>query len=111
MNTPETPNGPRDGQEIAEIRQAVESLRTMFHLSALCGIVVGVSLYLFLHKQTANVQRGNDELRGYVEDYNTNFVPKVEIMRTNLEAFAKTHATLAPLLDKYFPAKPPVPKP
>lgn len=85
-----------------DIRKVLESLRTMFHLAALCGIVLAAVMYVFLYKQVAGIQRQNTELNNYIQDYNTTVVPSVELARKNLQAYGQTNASFAPVFRKYF---------
>jgi hypothetical protein len=108
MNDPETPitpgpNTSSDAQTIHEMRGAIESLRGVFQVVALSGIVLSATVMMYLYQQVSIVRRQNDELITYINDFNTNVVPKVEMARTNLQAFAKTNASLEPLVKKYFP--------
>jgi hypothetical protein len=108
MNDPETPitptpNSASDLQTINEIRGAIESLRGVFQVVALSGIVLSATVMMYLYQQVSLVRRQNDELNAYINDFQTNLHPKVEIARTNLQAFAKSNATIVPLINKYFP--------
>lgn len=102
MNESEIPKETRAAAPTEDVASAVESLRTMFHFAALCGIVLGVTLYVYIHKQVAWMKRQNQELVTFIEDYNSNVVTKVDMTRTNLEAFARTDPSIRPLLLKYF---------
>jgi hypothetical protein len=87
-----------------DLPSAIETLRTMFHFAALCGIVLSASFYILIHKQVVGLKRQNEELASYVHDFTSNIAPKVEMTRTNLEAFGRTDPSIRPLLLKYFPA-------
>jgi hypothetical protein len=104
-----------DPQTTTEIRAAIESLRGVFQVVALSGIVLSATLLTFLYKEVSVVRRQNNELIGYLNDFNTNVVSKIESARTNLPTFAKTNPTIDPIIKKYFatnaPAKTPPPPP
>src|SRR5213595_3101262 len=91
ISSPQTQTPSSDTQTISEIRSAVESLRGVFQVVALSGIVLSATLLLFLYKEVSVARRQNLELMGYINDHNTNLVPRIEMSRTNLEAFAKTN--------------------
>ena len=103
MNDSENLNGPgTDAQTLDEMRRAIESLRGVFQVVALAGIALSCTLFLFFYREVKQVRRQNDELAAFVGDYNTNVLPKVDMARTNLEAFARTNATFQPIYRKYF---------
>jgi hypothetical protein len=89
---------------VSDLRAAHESLRTMFQLSILCGIVLSASVFVLVYKQVASNQRQAFELQSIINEHQTNWAPKVEIARTNLAAFARENPSLAPILQKYFPS-------
>ncbi|HEY6228880.1 MAG TPA: hypothetical protein VI282_17300 [Verrucomicrobiae bacterium] len=108
MNDPESPISPAsspssDSQTIYEMRGAIESLRGVFQVVALSGIVLSATVMMYLYQQVSVVRRQNDELIAYINEFNTNVVPRVEMARTNLQVFAKTNASIEPLVRKYFP--------
>jgi hypothetical protein len=115
MSSPENPIpnpvSTSGAQSLSEIRGAIESLRGVFQVVALSGIVLSCTLLAFLYKETTVVERQNNELKNYILEYNTNVAPKIEMAHTNLEAFARTNPTMVPLLLKYFPTNAPVSKP
>jgi hypothetical protein len=90
-----------DAQTISEMRSAIESLRGVFQVVALSGIVLSATFLMYFYKQVSAARRQNDELKTYIIDYNTNVLPKIEMSRTNLEAFAKANPTVVPILRKY----------
>ena len=108
MNDPESPISPAsspssDSQTIYEMRGAIESLRGVFQVVALSGIVLSATVMMYLYQQVSVVRRQNDELIAYINDFQTNIYPKFEMSRTNLQEFAKSNATIVPLINKYFP--------
>jgi len=103
MNPIENPTSSSDAQTLSEIRSAIESLRGVFQVVALSGIVLSCTILAFLYKQVSVIQRQNTEMRNVVLDYNTNVAPKIEMARTNLETFARTNPNFVPVLRKYFP--------
>jgi hypothetical protein len=112
MSNPENPIPPSsDAQMLSEIRSAVESLRGVFQVVALSGIVLSCTVLAFLYKETSIVERQDTDLVNYITEYNTNIAPKIEMARTNLAAFGRTNPTIVPLLRKYFPTNPPAAKP
>jgi hypothetical protein len=111
MNAPENQPPASDAQLLSEMRSAIESLRGVFQVVALSGIVLSCTILAYLYKQVALVERQNTEMRSVVLDYNTNVAPKIEVARTNLEAFARTNPNFVPLLRKYFPTNQPATKP
>lgn len=102
MSVPENPNTDSDAQTLREMRAAIESLRGVFQVVALSGIALSCTLLLFFYREVKTARRQNDEFKTFIADYNTNVLPKVEMSRTNLEAFARTNPTLIPLYRKYF---------
>jgi hypothetical protein len=116
MSDSEIPNSPTsEAQTTREIRSAIESLRGVFQVVALSGIVLSATILTFLYKEVSVVRRQNIELINYLSEFNTNVVSKIESARTNLPAFAKTNPTLDPIVKKYFAtnaaAKTPPPPP
>jgi hypothetical protein len=115
--TPEnaSPTTSSDAQTISEMRAAIESLRGVFQVVALSGIVLSATFLMYFYRQVSAARRQNDDLKAYIIDYNTNILPKIEMSRTNLEAFAKSNPTVLPILRKYFatnaPASTPPPPP
>src|SRR5687768_17208792 len=102
MSAPENPNSGSDAQTLSEMRGAIESLRGVFQVVALSGIALSCTLLLFFYWQLKMVRRQNHEFKAFISEYNTNVWPKVDVARTNLEAFARTNASLMPLYRKYF---------
>ena len=116
MSAPENPTPSSDAQTIAELRSAVDSLRGVFQVVALSGIVLSCTIFLFFFRETKSIRRQNDEFQVVINEFQTNVQPKIEMARTNLEAFARTNPTFVPIYKKYFTtnapdAKPPAPKP
>jgi len=111
MSSPENPIPSSDAQTLSEIRSAIESLRGVFQVVALSGIVLSCTVLAFFYKETSLIQRQNNDLNNYISEYNTNLAPKIEMARTNLTAFGRTNPTIAPLLQKYFPTNRPASKP
>jgi hypothetical protein len=107
MSIPNNQDNTPDTQIVADLRSAIESLRGVFQVVALSGIVLSGTILLFLYKENSIVRKQNDELRAHLGDYYTNFIPKIEITRTNLEAFARSNPSITPLLRKYFPTNAP----
>ena len=112
IQSPAAPaNVSSDAQMLTEIRGAIQSLRGVFQVVALSGIVLSCTVLAFLYKEVSVVRRQNDELRGYVIEYNTNVAPKIDMARSNLIVFARTNPTIMPLLKKYFPTNAPATAP
>jgi hypothetical protein len=120
MNDPEIPGSSApgnafDAQSTKEIRYAIDSLRGVFQVVALSGIVLSATLLTFLYKEVSVVRRQNNELITYLNDFQTNIGSKIEAARTNLPTFAKTNASIEPIMKKYFatnaPAITPPPPP
>jgi hypothetical protein len=116
MNDPEIPSSPTpatasDAQATSEIRAAIESLRGVFQVVALSGIVLSATLLAYLYKEVSIVKRQNSELMGYINDFDKNLGPKIEAARTNLPTFAKTNPTIEPIIKKYFATNSPPPAP
>ena len=78
-------------------------LLRVFQVVALSGIVLSATVMMYLYQQVSVVRRQNEELITYINEFNTNVVPRVEMARTNLKAFAATNASIDPLMKKYFP--------
>lgn len=102
MSSPESPNTSSDAQTIAELRSAVESLRGVFQVIALSGIVLSCTIFLFFYRETKSIRRQNDEFMVVINDFEKNVNPKIETARTTFEAFARTNATFVPIYKKYF---------
>ena len=102
MSAPENSNGGSDAQTLNEMRAAIDSLRGVFQVVALSGIALSCTLLLFFYREVKQVRRQNTELKAFVNEYNTNVWPKVDVARTNLEAFARTNANFTPIFRKYF---------
>ena len=102
MSAPENSNGGSDAQTLNEMRAAIESLRGVFQVVALSGIALSCTMFFFFYREGLQARRQNTELKAFVNEYNTNVWPKVDIARTNLEAFAKTNPTFVPIFRKYF---------
>ena len=104
MSAPENPNPntTSDAQLLSEMRAAIESLRGVFQVAALSGIVLSCTLGLFFYREVRTARRQNDEFKAFVTEYNTNVLPKLDAVRTNLEAFSRTNASFAPIYRKYF---------
>jgi hypothetical protein len=104
-----------DAQTTKEIRAAIESLRGVFQVVALSGIVLSATLLAFLYKEISVVRRQNNELIGYLNEFQTSIGSKIDSARTNLPTFAKTNASIEPIMKKYFatnaPATTPPPPP
>lgn len=108
MNSETPPASPEEAPQFAErqlveeLRQAVFSLRTMLHISALCGIVLSATIFVVFFKEVSTLRRQNDDMAAYINEYNKSFVPLAESVRTNLVDYARFHPTLAPILQKYY---------
>ena len=87
---------------VTELRRSHESLRTLFQLAVLCGIVLSMSVSFLVFKQVAAMRRQSLGLQTMIDDHNTNWIPRLHIARTNLEAYAIKDPTLAPIVQKYF---------
>jgi hypothetical protein len=114
VNIPERPAESPERKAILELKQALLSMRTMFHLSALCGLMLTAAIFVIIMQQVALLRRQSDDMILRINEYNNTFVPQIENVRTNLEAFARTNQSLTPLLRRYFPtneAAKPIPTP
>jgi hypothetical protein len=104
VNIPETkPAESPERKAILELKRAHFSLRTMFHLLALCSLMLTGTIFVILFQQVSLLRRQSDEMLAHINDYNRIFVPQLDSVRTNLQAFAKTNQSLNPILFRYFP--------
>lgn len=105
MNIPDNTPTPESAERkaLVELKKAHASLRTMFHLMALCALMLTGTIFIMFYKQVAVLQRQIEEMNVNAKDYQTKFLPQLEIVRGNLEAFAQTNQSLTPLLQRYFP--------
>jgi hypothetical protein len=109
VNIPEKPVESPERRALLELKHAHLSLRTMFHLLALCSLLLTGSLFVIIFQQVSLLRRQSDEINLRVNDFNTTVAPQLEGIHTNLEVFAATNRSLMPLLRRYFP-NPPQPK-
>ena len=104
MNIPEhKPAESPERKAVLELKRAHLSLRTMFHLLALCSLMITGTIFVILFQQVSLLRRQSDEMLAHINDYNRVFVPQIEAVRTNLQAFAVTNQSLKPILARYFP--------
>lgn len=108
MNFPE-PEKPAateslERKALLELRKAHGTLRVQFHLLALCCLMITGTLFVIIFKQVSLLRRDLDDMTAAVNDYNKVFVPQLETVRVNLEAYAKTNESFTPVLRRYFPA-------
>ena len=112
MNLPEsnpTPNPAADSPErraIIELRKSHASMRMMFHLLALCALMLTATIFVLFFKQLSATRRQVDESVAYIQEYNK-LVPQIDIVRGNLASFARTNDALNLVLRKYFPTNAP----
>jgi hypothetical protein len=99
---PPTPSADPQPAALSELRDAHESLRTLFQLSVLCGIVLSASVSFLVFKQVAAIHRQSAGLQAMIGDHNTNWSPRLHFARTNLEAYAAKDPSVAPIIQKYF---------
>lgn len=92
---------------LIELRKAHANLRVMFHLLTICCLMVTGIVFVIIFKQVSLLRRDLDEMTAVVDEYNKVFVPQLETVRVNLEAFEKTNASLAPVMRRYFPTNAP----
>lgn len=95
-----------DKRTVEELRGALHSMRTLLHLSALCGIILSGTIFVVLFKEVSSLRQQNDGMAAYINEYNSSFVPQAEAVRTNLYDFARFHPTLSPILQKYYSNSP-----
>ena len=107
MNIPERPVESPERKAILELKQAVLSLRTMFHLMALCSLLLTGAFFVIIFQQVSLLRRQADEIRLRINDYNTAVAPQLQGIQTNLAAFAATNKSLEPLMRRYFPTNAP----
>jgi hypothetical protein len=89
---------------LIELRKAHSGLRTQFHIMALSCVMLTATLFVIILKQVSLLRRDRDEMGAVVNDYNKVFVPQLEMVRVNLEAYGKTNEAFLPVLRRYFPA-------
>lgn len=90
-----------ESQTIIDLQRGLHSLQTLFHLSALCGIILSATLFAILYKQV-NMQRPQmNEAITFINDYNNHWVPQAENARTNLLVYAQSHPNVIPILQKF----------
>ncbi len=87
---------------IVELQRANHSLRTLLHLSMLCGIILSAVLFAILYKQVSVQQKQSADLMTFINDYNNTWVPQAESIRTNLITYSQTHPAITPVLHRYF---------
>jgi hypothetical protein len=92
---------------LIELRKAHGNLRVMFHLLALSCLMLTGIIFVIIYKQLSLLRRDFDEMTASVNDYQKTFVPQVEALRVNLEAFAKTNESFRPILQRFFPTNAP----
>lgn len=103
MNFPDPkPAESPERKALLELKRAHLSLRTMFHLLALCSLLLTGTIFVILFQQVSLLRRQMDDTTTVMNDYNNVFIPQLEAVRTNLQAFATTNPSLDPILRKYF---------
>jgi hypothetical protein len=103
VNIPEKPVESPERKALIELKKAHLSLRTMFHLLALCSLLIAGALFVILFQQVSLLRRQSDEINLRITEYNNTVAPQLQGIHTNLEAFAATNRSLYPLLRRYFP--------
>jgi hypothetical protein len=99
---PSPPTANPQSAALIDLHRAHYSLRSNFHLVALCGIALAASFFIYLSTEVSLLAARNNELKNFVANYEKNFVPMAENVRTNLEAFSRANPTLAPILQKHY---------
>jgi hypothetical protein len=103
VNFPEPkPAESPERKALLELKHAHLSLRTMFHLLALCSLLLTGTIFVILFQQVSLLRRQMEDTAMVANDYNNVFIPQLEAVRTNLQAFARTNQSLDPILRKYF---------
>jgi hypothetical protein len=103
---PATTESP-ERKALIELRKAHGNLRTLFHVLALSCLMLTATLFAIIFKQVSLLRRDLDEMTAVVNDYNKVFVPQLDSVRVNLEAYAKTNESFTPILRRYFPPNAP----
>ena len=105
MNFPDKPAPAPASPErkaIIELRKAHASMQILFQLLALSCLLLTGTIFVLFFKQVSATRKQVDEAVAYIQEYNKTFAPQIELVRSELEAIAKTNQSLIPLMRRYF---------
>ncbi len=124
MNELETkPSGAPAGApqpSVEQLQQQVQSLQRLLGLALAATLLLGASVTVFLWGQQRILKGQLRDSATIVNEHDTKSLPMLTNFVASLQAYARTHADFAPLVDKYglkaptgqtVPAPTPAPKP
>ncbi|MCX7721496.1 MAG: hypothetical protein N2379_00335 [Verrucomicrobiae bacterium] len=97
----QTPAPQLPGPSENGLKSEVQSLQRLIIGLLIANLFLGGALGLFLLRQLFATNRRAVELSRFVENYRTNAQPQIQILVSNLQAFAKTNPDFNPILAKY----------
>jgi hypothetical protein len=96
---------PDFGPEPTDLQMQVEGLRKLFLAALVALLILGISLNVFLLRQTAFVRKDLQAVRPQVQQLLVNFQkneePQIKSFVNALVGFSKTHPDFKPILAKY----------
>lgn len=95
-------NGTRELSDVGELRESLQSLRSLFHVTLITLVILAGSLSVFLLREVSLVRQQVRELNQFVATYETTSVPMMGEFRKKLIDFAKSDPAFAQILAKYF---------
>lgn len=103
MNEPESPMNAAPASELASLQQQVQSLQKLLQATLAVLLVSSGCFMVFLWRQQRSLsQQAQDvEARRVAKALDTEVIPFVNRFVPSLQAYAKTHPDLNPILDKY----------
>ncbi len=101
MSELETPLTRSSEPDAASLQQQLQSLHKVIQLMLVALLLIGLCLTIFLWRQERGLKAQLKQMQPYVTQYDTTLVPLINRMVPDLQAYARVHAEINPLLDKY----------
>jgi hypothetical protein len=101
MNDLTNPNSSTPDATVESLERQLQSLRKLFVIALTILLVISGSVMIFLWGQKRILNSQLRDARKFVDDYEKTTAPFLGNFVNNLNAYAKTHPDLNPILDKY----------
>jgi hypothetical protein len=86
-----------------DLRQELNALRNTLNLGLFSGLIMACSVSIYLLRDVILTRRQISEHLQYVGDFEKTMTD----IHHSFQSFARTNADFNPIVQKYFPAKPP----
>ncbi len=94
-------NGTESSSPSGNIQQQVDSLRKLFTITLVVLCVLSGAVNLYLLRQVVTVRKALTSEQARIDQFTKNELPNIDKFKGSLQAFAKTHPDLNPILARY----------